>query len=146
MSLRRYLTSRIFFVQVLSAIAIILVIGYLFMHWLTYATNHGEVIKVPNLARLTEDQVEEKLEELNLNFFLDYFKEIPNKSDILFQTFQSIHKNKIDYSALLKYNLKFFDVFNYFYINTFLHPKKITMLLSKNWRRPNKKDILQPLL
>lgn len=68
MSLRRYLTSRIFFVQVLSAIAIILVIGYLFMHWLTYATNHGEVIKVPNLARLTEDQVEEKLEELNLEY------------------------------------------------------------------------------
>jgi beta-lactam-binding protein with PASTA domain len=70
MSLRRYLTSRIFFVQVLSAIAIILVIGYLFMHWLTYATNHGEVIKVPNLARLTEDQVEEKLEELNLEYVM----------------------------------------------------------------------------
>lgn len=40
------------------------------MHWLTYATNHGEVIKVPNLARLTEDQVEEKLEELNLEYVM----------------------------------------------------------------------------
>ncbi len=70
MSLRRYLGSRIFFVQIFSAMVIVLVIGYLFMHWLTYATNHGEVIKVPNLSRLTEDQVEEKLGELNLEYIM----------------------------------------------------------------------------
>lgn len=70
MSLRKYVTSRVFFVQVLCAMAIIFVLGYLFMHWLTFATNHGDVIVVPNLARLNEDQVEDKLDQLNLEYVL----------------------------------------------------------------------------
>ncbi|HBS53010.1 MAG TPA: PASTA domain-containing protein, partial [Flavobacterium sp.] len=36
MSLRKYLTSRVFFGQFLAALAIIAVLGYLFMHWLTF--------------------------------------------------------------------------------------------------------------
>jgi beta-lactam-binding protein with PASTA domain len=70
MSLRKYLTSRVFFGQVLAAIAIIAVLGYLFMHWLTFTTDHGHEIAVPNLSKLTEEQVEDKLDELDLDYVL----------------------------------------------------------------------------
>lgn len=81
MSLRNYLTSRVFFMQMLAAIAIVCVISYLFFHWLTFTTNHGEEITVPNLAKLTEEQVEEKLDDLDLDYVLldsvDYNKDFP---------------------------------------------------------------------
>ncbi len=70
MSLRKYLTSRVFFCQVLAALAIIAVLGYLFMHWLTFTTDHGHEIAVPNLSKLTEEQVEDKLDELDLDYVL----------------------------------------------------------------------------
>lgn len=70
MSLGNYLKSRVFFTQVLAALAIILVLGYLFMHWLTFTTDHGHEITVPNLSKLTEEQVEEKLDELDLDYVL----------------------------------------------------------------------------
>ncbi|MWB94884.1 PASTA domain-containing protein [Flavobacterium sp. GA093] len=84
MSLRNYLTSRVFLVQVLIAAAIIVVLGYLFMHWLTFTTDHGNEIAVPNLSKLTEEQVEEKLDELDLDYVLldsvDYKSEFPKYS------------------------------------------------------------------
>jgi beta-lactam-binding protein with PASTA domain len=70
MSLRKYLTSRVFLVQVFLAVFIIAVLGYLFMHWLTFTTDHGNEITVPNLSRLTEEQVEEKLDALDLQYIL----------------------------------------------------------------------------
>jgi beta-lactam-binding protein with PASTA domain len=70
MSLRNYLGSRTFFGQVLAALAIIAVLSYLFMHWLTFTTDHGHEITVPNLSKLTEEQVEDKLDELDLDYVL----------------------------------------------------------------------------
>ena len=70
MSLRKYLTSRVFVGQVLAALAIIAVLGYLFMHWLTFTTDHGHEIAVPNLSKLTEEQAEDKLDELDLDYVL----------------------------------------------------------------------------
>ncbi|RTY91829.1 PASTA domain-containing protein [Flavobacterium sp. GT3R68] len=84
MSLGKYLTSRVFAIQVLIAISIIAVLGYLFMHWLTFTTDHGNEITVPNLAKLSEDQVEEKLDDLDLDYVLldsvDYNKDYPKHS------------------------------------------------------------------
>ena len=84
MSLKKYLTSRVFFVQVLVAFAIIVVLAYLFMHWLTFTTDHGNEIAVPNLSKLTEEQVEEKLDELDLDYELldsvDFRGDYPNYS------------------------------------------------------------------
>lgn len=84
MSLRKYLTSRVFFVQVLIAVAIIAVLGYLFMHWLTFTTDHGHEIMVPDLRKLTVEQVEEKLDELDLDYVLldsvDFRSEFPKFS------------------------------------------------------------------
>ncbi|MFZ4106975.1 PASTA domain-containing protein [Flavobacterium sp.] len=68
MSLRKYLSSKVFVAQVLAAVAIIAVIAFLFFHWLTFVTNHGNEITVPDLAKLNEDQVEEKLNELDLDY------------------------------------------------------------------------------
>ena len=84
MSIRNYLTSRVFFLQIVAAIAIIAVLSYLFMHWLTFTTDHGHEIMVPNLAKLTEEQVEEKLDELDLDYVLldsvDYNSDFPKYS------------------------------------------------------------------
>ena len=79
MSLSNYLKSRVFFGQALAALAIIFVLGYLFMHWLTFTTDHGHEITVPNLAKLTQEQVEKKLDEMDLEYVLldsvDYNKD-----------------------------------------------------------------------
>jgi hypothetical protein len=40
------------------------------MHWLTFTTNHGNEITVPDLSKLTEEQVEEKLDDLDLAYVL----------------------------------------------------------------------------
>ena len=84
MSLRNYLGSRMFFGQVLAALAIIAVLSYLFMHWLTFTTDHGHEITVPNLSKLTEEQVEDKLDELDLDYVLldsvDYNSDYPKFS------------------------------------------------------------------
>lgn len=84
MTLRNYLTSKTFFIQLLLALVIVVVLGYLFMHWLTFKTDHGVEVTVPDLRRLSEQQVEDKLDELNLEYVLldsvDYKKDFAKHS------------------------------------------------------------------
>ena len=84
MSLRKFLTSRTFFVQVFLALLIVAVFAFLLTHWLTFTTDHGNEIIVPDLSKLTEEQVEEKLDDLDLNYVLldsvDYNSEYPKYS------------------------------------------------------------------
>lgn len=81
MSFTKYITSRVFFAQVLAAIAIVAVVTYLFFHWITFITNHGAEITVPDLARLTPEQIEEKLDALDLSYEIidtvDYQSDFP---------------------------------------------------------------------
>jgi beta-lactam-binding protein with PASTA domain len=74
----------VFFGQAFAALAIIAVLAYLFMHWLTFTTDHGHEITVPNLAKLTEEQVEDKLDELDLDYVVldsvDYNSDYPKYS------------------------------------------------------------------
>ena len=81
MSLGNYLKSRVFFAQIIAAIGIVAVLAYLFFHWITYVTHHGDEITVPNLSRLTEDQVEDKLDEMDLDYLIidtvDYNPKFP---------------------------------------------------------------------
>lgn len=70
MSLRKYLTSGVFFAQILAAMAIVAAIAYLFFHWITYTTHHGEEITVPNLTKLSAEQAEEKLAALDLDYII----------------------------------------------------------------------------
>jgi beta-lactam-binding protein with PASTA domain len=70
MSFKDYLKSRVFVVQVFVALIIIFVLGYLFMHWLTFTTDHGNEITVPNLSKMSEEQVEETVDDLDLDYVL----------------------------------------------------------------------------
>ncbi len=81
MSLQKFLVSVSFFKQVFLAILIVLVTLFLFMYWLGFTTNHGQEIVVPNLSKLTLEQAEEKLNDLDLDYELldtvDYNPEYP---------------------------------------------------------------------
>jgi len=81
MTLKEYLKSKVFGTQLLLAIALLAVIGYLFMHWLTFTTDHGHEIIVPDLRKMTEQQVEDAVDELNLEYVLldsvDYNSQFP---------------------------------------------------------------------
>ena len=70
MSLRAYLTSRVFFVQILASIAIVAALAYLFFHWITFTTHHGQEITVPDLAKLSAEQAEEQLSALDLDYII----------------------------------------------------------------------------
>lgn len=79
MSLRKYLTSKVFFAQILTAAIIVGLLTFFFFHWITFVTRHNEEILVPNLKRLTPEQAEEKLDELGLEYeILDTLDYIPN--------------------------------------------------------------------
>ena len=68
MSFRKYLTSKVFFAQVLAAMVVVAAIAFLFFHWITFITNHGDEITVPNLAKMNEEQIEQKLDALDLDY------------------------------------------------------------------------------
>jgi beta-lactam-binding protein with PASTA domain len=81
MSLRKYLTSRVFLLQILAAMTIVAIISYLFFHWITFTTHHGQEITVPNLSKLSAEQAEEKLDALDLDYIIldtvDFRPEFP---------------------------------------------------------------------
>lgn len=84
MTLKQYLTSKSFFKQLLIAFAIVVVLVFLLLQYLSFATDHGNEITVPDLRKLTEEQVGEKLDELDLEYVLldtvDYNKDFPKYS------------------------------------------------------------------
>lgn len=87
MSLKKYLTSKTFGLQLLLAVAILFVLVFLLMHWLTYRTNHGQEIEVPDLSKLSEVQAAEKLGAQNLEYVIldsvDYVKDYPKRSVVV---------------------------------------------------------------
>jgi beta-lactam-binding protein with PASTA domain len=68
MSLGKYLTSRVFVAQMVAAIASIAILAFLFFHWITFITHHGDEITVPNLTNLTPEQIEDKLSDFDLDY------------------------------------------------------------------------------
>jgi beta-lactam-binding protein with PASTA domain len=84
MSLRKFLTSKVFFIQVAIAIVIIVVLVFGIMRWLGFTTNHNQEITVPDLSRLSVEVAEEKLNALDLEYVLldttEYQKEYPKFS------------------------------------------------------------------
>jgi eukaryotic-like serine/threonine-protein kinase len=59
-----------FFYQILLAMAIFAAIAFLFFHWITYTTHHGQEITVPDLAKLSVEQAEEKLSAADLDYII----------------------------------------------------------------------------
>lgn len=89
MSLVQFVFSKKFLVQL--AIAGVLAIGFFFVisKWLNVTTNHGQKIEVPNLSKLSLDEVETTLDELNLAYvILDSASFNPNypKKSVIDQT------------------------------------------------------------
>ena len=84
MSWKRFLLSFTFFKQVAIALLIIVACLFLFMYWIGFTTNHGQEITVPNLSKLTLEQAEDKLDELDLDYELldtvDYNASFPELS------------------------------------------------------------------
>jgi len=84
MSLRKFLTSKVFFIQVAIALVIIVVLVFGMMRWLRFTTNHNDEITVPDLSKLSVEVAEEKLNALDLEYVLldttEYQKEYPKFS------------------------------------------------------------------
>lgn len=84
MSWKRFLLSFTFFKQLLFALLIVCGTLFLFMQWIGFTTNHGQEITVPNLSKMTLEQAEEKLDELDLDYELldtvDYNSSFPKLS------------------------------------------------------------------
>lgn len=70
MSLRNFLTSKVFFKQVLIALGIIAVVIFIMMQWLSYTTNHDQEIPVPNLSKMSVEKAGETLEAIDLEYIV----------------------------------------------------------------------------
>ncbi|VXB88448.1 PASTA domain-containing protein [Flavobacterium sp. 9AF] len=81
MSIRKFLTSKTFFIQLAMAFGIIIVLGFILLKFLDFRTNHGEEIPVPDLSKMQVAIADEKLKEIGLELLLldtvDFRKEMP---------------------------------------------------------------------
>lgn len=68
MTFFQFIFTKAFLKQLLLAFVAILVLGFLILWWLRITTNHNEKIEVPNLAKMSLDKVEDKLNEMDLRY------------------------------------------------------------------------------
>ena len=68
MTFFQFVFSKAFLKQLLLAIVALLILAFLILWWLRFSTNHNEKIEVPNLAKMSLDKVEEKLDEMDLRY------------------------------------------------------------------------------
>ncbi|QAA81531.1 PASTA domain-containing protein [Aequorivita sp. H23M31] len=79
MTFFRFIFTRTFIKQLILAFLAIIVLGFLILWWLRMTTNHNEKIAVPDLAKMTLDKVEDKLDEMDLRYeILDSANYNPN--------------------------------------------------------------------
>ncbi|HSD13495.1 MAG TPA: PASTA domain-containing protein [Flavobacterium sp.] len=70
MSWKKFLTSPVFFKNLAIALVIVAVSIFGVMKFLSVATNHGEEIPVPNLAKMSIEKAEERLNDIDLELHL----------------------------------------------------------------------------
>lgn len=87
MSFIQFLKSRSFLINIGLAIAFIVLLVFLLLNWLTFTTNHGQEIIVPDLSKMTVDEASGKLSALDLDYVvldtMEYNKEFPKFSIVL---------------------------------------------------------------
>ena len=66
MSITKFLTSKVFFKQVLLAMGAVVVISFIILRWLSFTTNHGEFETVPMLKGKSLSVATIELDEHNL--------------------------------------------------------------------------------
>ncbi len=86
MSLIKFVTSKTFLKQLIFAAIGLIVFVFAIMKWLNVTTNHDQKIEVPKLEKMSLKAVEDKLEDLDLNFVVidsaSYNPNFPPKSVI----------------------------------------------------------------
>ncbi len=86
MSFFKFLFTKEFLKQLLYAILVVIVLSFLILWWLRSTTNHGQKIEVPNLAKMSLDDVEDVLDENDLRYEIldsaNYNPEFPKYSVI----------------------------------------------------------------
>ena len=86
MTFLQFLGSRAFLKQLGIAVIVLIGLSVVVLWWLKISTNHGQQIEVPDLAKLTLEQAEEKLDELDLRYEImdttNYNPEFPYKTVI----------------------------------------------------------------
>lgn len=68
MTFIKYLFTKAFLKQLAIAVGVLILLMMVVLWWLRMSTNHNQKIEVPDLAKLSLDAVEEKLDELDLRF------------------------------------------------------------------------------
>lgn len=68
MTFFKYLFTKAFLKQLLYAVLALIILSFLILWWLRGTTNHGQKIVVPNLAKMSLDDVEDLLDENDLRF------------------------------------------------------------------------------
>jgi beta-lactam-binding protein with PASTA domain len=68
MTFLKYLFTKAFLKQLLFAVLALIILSFLILWWLRGTTNHGQKIEVPNLAKMSLDDVEDILDENDLRF------------------------------------------------------------------------------
>ncbi|MBY8961280.1 PASTA domain-containing protein [Flavobacterium sp. D11R37] len=81
MSLKNFLKSKTFVIQLGIAVGIIIIVVFAALKWLDSTTNHGQEIPVPNLAKMSVDKVGTTLEAIDLEYVVldtvDFNKDFP---------------------------------------------------------------------
>ncbi len=107
MNFFKFVTSKTFWIQVLLAIIITVVLIFLALKWLNVETHHGEYIVTPNLTGLTLDSVSQKLDEMHLRYEVidsaNYNPKYP-KYSVIEQNPKPGHHVKEDRRIYLKLN------------------------------------------
>ena len=68
MTFLKFLFTKLFLKQLIIAFIAIIVLILVILWWLKISTNHNQKIEVPNLAKMSLNDVEDKLDELDLRF------------------------------------------------------------------------------
>ncbi len=68
MTFFQFLFTKTFLKQLLYALLALIVLVFIILWWLRISTNHGQKIAVPDLSKMTIEQAEEKLSDLDLQY------------------------------------------------------------------------------
>lgn len=69
-NLFQFIKSKTFLKQIAIAVALLLVFVFVLQWWLGFTTNHNQKIQVPNLHKMSLNEMESKLKELNLDYMV----------------------------------------------------------------------------
>ncbi len=68
MSFIKFLFTKTFLKQLGLAVVALIVLSFILLWWLKFTTNHGQQIEVPDLSKMTLEQAEEALDDLDLRY------------------------------------------------------------------------------